>query len=1066
MKAFAESPWHKASWDHFITEGLPNLLKSYLPVVGYEVDSTDTYLCCIRVTLDVDGQEMQFVYDNVPQPDDEGVFKIGPTEWVLSTDAVSDEWGGFRVVVPVPSSRDLATAEIKCVGEQLMDVVEARLKDVPQDLPWEEDVVRSWLVLDEWMLDFLHTSMTSQFLQVTNWLDRTVHRRRLTYLPMAKNGRYTFDSDEVLFENLPNRGCPLTVPEGPNLGWFVEVATGAEIKDGKVVVVDDSDLGKLGSAACMVPFLEHTDPARALMGVNMMRQWFVPRDTTVPGGPGTSLQICYEPAHERLLKGEDPKPEPAFVQTGFEPDVPDFWGGYNLLTAFVLWDDHTFDDGIVISESCAERMNFPLPVEEGDKLSNRHGTFGVVSRILPDEEMPALPDGTRVELICDPTNLISRLNFGQVREAVMGRIAKATGSPVVVPPFKAPSDAELREKLKDAGLPEDGMESLVLNGEPLAERSTVGWVYWGRLSHVAEAKMKVSVDAENGQRLGAGAYRKLRGLHALELIREQLNSFSGNSATAEPVADQVAKGKDVKVGFPAQPFARLKTLLSIAGIRADLEDGELAFDFLDAEGLTLARPVAHPWLTERSLTSVGTLDDLTERSTMVFGNFKHVQAANKRLQDMIDSGAPDMLLQAQHTKLEGHVAALLNNLLREDNMRLQARLMFSGEAVAVPDAKLTLDEVGLPEDMAWTLFAPQVVRELKDEKAVANRTKKAQAVLDSVMQNAWVVVYKDPSPGPYSFVAFRPVRVAGRSVHVHPLVACNWLEVGFSAQRVGVFLPVTEAAQQEAATCLSVAGQVREHPDRLALLLRGTRGCVTGLYLLTRRHNGQIPEMRAELSDLLGTSVGTIDSKALPELVQTVLAQDGVARAFEVIQNLMEKGFAACKHSGASVSAFLGRAVDFGAPPDEDPDLWEVYLAEACARLDQSLAHQVVPELHTFYVLMDSGARGNQSQVVRYLTGCGLITGFDNQTVVVKQGYCEGVTATEYLALTADIWRAMAHVNVAWGTYQKKGQASGSGAVIARASGVRKPGLVFARAAQSGERDPLKDVYSRLFVGV
>lgn len=1065
MKTFAESPWHKASWDRFVNEGLPHLLKSYLPLVAYDMMSTGTYTCRIDFTLEAEGQKIEFAFEDLPQPDAEGIFKRGPIDWVKSDNVIPGEWGGFRVVVPVPSSRDLATAEIKCVGEQLFDAVEARLKDIPEDLPWEEDVVRSWLALDEWLADF-SSGATSQFLQVTNWLDRTVHRRRLTYIPMAENGRYTLGADEVLFDNLPGRACPLTVPEGPNLGWFVEVATGAEIQDGKLVVVDESDAGKLGAAASMVPFLEHTDPARALMGVNMMRQWFVPRDTTVPGGPGMSLQICYEPAHERLLKGEDPKPEPALVQTGNEPDVPDFWGGYNLLTAFVLWDDQTFDDAIVISESCAERMNFPLPVEVGDKLSNRHGTFGVISRILPDSDMPTLPDGTPVELICDPTNLISRLNFGQVREAVMGRVAKAMGKPVVVPPFQSFNDEALREQLKKAGLPEDGMELLSVKGKALSERSTVGWVYWGRLSHIAEAKLRASVDAENGQRLGAGAYRKLRGLKAFELIREQLNTHADKDISTEQVVAQVANGEAVQVGFPARTFARLQTILSIAGIKASVEDGELALAFAEPEGLKLVRPVAHPWLKSESVTSIGTLETLTERSMMVNGNFRHVESANKRLAEMVNSGVPEMLQKTALEKLEEHVSALFNNLLREDNMRLQARIMFSGQAVAVPDASLTLEQVGLPEEMAWTLFAPQVVRELGDEGAVASRTPKAQAALDVVMKKSWVVVYKDPSPSPYSFVAFRPVRVADRSVHVHPFVACNWLEVGFSAQQVGVFLPVTEAAQQEAAERLSVAGQIAEYPERLSQLLRATRSCVTGLYLLTRREGGKIPAVREELSALVGTDVGTIDSKGLPEMVKTVLKKDGDARAFEVIEALMQKGFDRSKASGASISAFLGSAVDLGERPDDDPDLWEVYLAEARARLDQTVAHQAVPELNTFFLLMDSGSRGNQLQVVRYLTGCGLLTGFDGESVVVKNGYCEGVTAQEYLALTADIWRALAHVNVSWGTYQKKGQALSDGSVLVRASAVRKPGLVFARAAQSGERDPLKDVYSRLFVGV
>ncbi|MSR83436.1 MAG: hypothetical protein EXS58_11020, partial [Candidatus Latescibacteria bacterium] len=82
------------------------------------------------------------------------------------------------------------------------------------------------------------------------------------------------------------------------------------------------------------------------------------------------------------------------------------------------------------------------------------------------------------DLIYSPTSMISRMNFGQVREAVMGRIARAEGRPAVVPPFQAPTADQLQQRLRQAGLPEDSMEQLTLKGQPMPHRSTVGWVYW------------------------------------------------------------------------------------------------------------------------------------------------------------------------------------------------------------------------------------------------------------------------------------------------------------------------------------------------------------------------------------------------------------------------------------------------------------------------------------------------------------------------------------------------------------------------------------------------------------
>ena len=144
--------------------------------------------------------------------------------------------------------------------------------------------------------------------------------------------------------------------------------------------MDESPEATLGLSAVLIPFLEHNDPPRILMGANMMRQWLS------PSAPETAPVNC-----PKGMSRVAASPEPALVQTGYEPDAPDFWCGRNLLTAFISWGGDTLRSGIVISESCAARLNFPYAVEPGDKISNRHGTKGVISRILPDDEMPILP---------------------------------------------------------------------------------------------------------------------------------------------------------------------------------------------------------------------------------------------------------------------------------------------------------------------------------------------------------------------------------------------------------------------------------------------------------------------------------------------------------------------------------------------------------------------------------------------------------------------------------------------------------------------------------------------------
>src|SRR5260370_17792070 len=163
----------------------------------------------------------------------------------------------------------------------------------------------------------------------------------------------------------------------------------------------------------MIPLLEHNAPEQLLMGANMLRQWIVL-----------------------------PSPEPALIQSGMEPDPPNCWCARNLLPAFLPWGEDTYEDGIVLSESGARRLSSTHPAEPGDKLSNRHGVKGVVSRILPDDEMPHLADGTPVELIFNFISQHARPHFGQVREAVLSRIAHPEGNPKPIPPFHAPPQQE------------------------------------------------------------------------------------------------------------------------------------------------------------------------------------------------------------------------------------------------------------------------------------------------------------------------------------------------------------------------------------------------------------------------------------------------------------------------------------------------------------------------------------------------------------------------------------------------------------------------------------------------
>ena len=415
-----DAPWHKASFERFLHERLPHLLAEHVPLIGYAATATNQYTCQIELTLPSPAGDVVVAYAGLPQPDQEGVFQIG---------------GKRQIVVPYAAHDDLENAEIFCVGEQLEAHLRQRLGKVPDDLAWDTALARAWLPLNLWIREFFErppryawpspdTNWTTfvQSLDDTNWLARHGHLRRLSIM----------DCQHLFRPGHFGRTCPFETPEGPNIGRILPIALGAEIRDGKLLIIDERPEATLGLEAAMIPLLEHNAPERLLMGANMLRQWIVP-----------------------------PSPEPALIQSGNEPDAPDFWCGHNLLTAFLSWGEDTYEDGIVLSESCARRLSYTHPVEPGDKLSNRHGVKGVVSRILPDDEMPHLADGTPVELIFNFISQHARAYFGQVREAVLSHIAHAGGRPMIIPPFHAPAEREIRSRLAQAGLPENGMERLI-----------------------------------------------------------------------------------------------------------------------------------------------------------------------------------------------------------------------------------------------------------------------------------------------------------------------------------------------------------------------------------------------------------------------------------------------------------------------------------------------------------------------------------------------------------------------------------------------------------------------------
>ncbi|HEX7707729.1 MAG TPA: DNA-directed RNA polymerase subunit beta, partial [Thermoanaerobaculia bacterium] len=127
----------------------------------------------------------------------------------------------------------------------------------------------------------------------------------------------------------------------------------------------------------------------------------------------------------------------------------------------------------------------------GDKMAGRHGNKGVISRILPEEDMPYMPDGTPVEIVLNPLGVPSRMNVGQILETHLGWAARSLGLHFSTPVFDGATEAEIKLQLKAASLPDDGKTTLFdgMTGEAFEQKVCVGFIYMLKLSHLVDDKI-------------------------------------------------------------------------------------------------------------------------------------------------------------------------------------------------------------------------------------------------------------------------------------------------------------------------------------------------------------------------------------------------------------------------------------------------------------------------------------------------------------------------------------------------------------------------------------------------
>jgi len=243
-------------------------------------------------------------------------------------------------------------------------------------------------------------------------------------------------------------------------------------------------------------------------------------------------------------------------------------------------------------------------IQVGDKMAGRHGNKGVVSRIVPAEDMPFLPDGTPVDIILNPLGVASRMNIGQILETHLGWAGMTLGVTFATPVLNGISTNRITQLLKDAGLPEDGKIQLFdgRTGEPFAHKTTVGIKYMLKLNHLVEDKIHArsvgpySIVTQQplggkaqhgGQRFGEMEVWALEAYGAAHTLQEMLTIKSDDVVGRSKAYESIVKGEEIKKPSTPESFNVLVHELRALGISVNLtseEDGELDFDeIVDSE---------------------------------------------------------------------------------------------------------------------------------------------------------------------------------------------------------------------------------------------------------------------------------------------------------------------------------------------------------------------------------------------------------------------------------------------------------------------------------------------------
>ena len=247
-------------------------------------------------------------------------------------------------------------------------------------------------------------------------------------------------------------------------------------------------------------------------------------------------------------------------------------------------------------------------ISEGDKMAGRHGNKGVIARILPEEDMPFMPDGRSIDIVLNPLGVPSRMNIGQILETHLGWAAAALGIKVATPVFDGAQEDDIVSLLEQAGLPSTGKTVLYdgRTGEPFDNEITVGYIYMLKLTHLVDDKIHARSTGPyslvtqqplggkaqfGGQRFGEMEVWALEAYGAAHTLQEMLTVKSDDVIGRVKTYEAIVKGENIpEPGVPESFRVLIKELQSIGlDVRVFCEDEEVQLKEVDEDVSKMAK---------------------------------------------------------------------------------------------------------------------------------------------------------------------------------------------------------------------------------------------------------------------------------------------------------------------------------------------------------------------------------------------------------------------------------------------------------------------------------------------